>query len=355
MVLVAMLVGTAVIAVITMTGPKSVAQQSSLKTSPLRVEGEFPSLDGATEWLNTQPLSNARLRGKIVLVDFWTYSCINWRRTLPYVRAWAEKYKDQGLVVIGVHTPEFEFEKRLDNVRWALEDMGIRYPVAIDSSHTLWRAFRNDYWPALYFVDAQGRIRHHQFGEGGYETAEKVIQQLLAEAGASLPKNLASVDPEGAELAADWNNLKSPENYLGYELTNNFVSRDGTIADKPHLYVAPPSLRLNHWALAGNWVVGPTSVTSTLAHATLFYQFHARDLHLVMGPAVSGRSVHFRVSIDGQPVNPAAGVDIDSQGNGTVTQQRLYQLIRQTLPILDHQLSIEFLDAGAEVFSVTFG
>ena len=349
------LAGGAGIMGITILEEQSMAQQASPKSPQLRAEGEFPPLDGATEWLNSPPLTKAELRGKVVLIDFWTYSCINWRRTLPYVRAWAEKYKAQGLVVIGVHSPEFEFEKRLDNVRWALKDMGIGFPVAVDSNRAVWRAFRNDYWPALYFIDAQGKIRHHQFGEGDYDTSERVIQQLLAEAGASnVPRDLASVEPRGAEVAADWKDLKSPENYLGYERTNNFVSRDGTIEDKHHLYVAPSSLRLNHWALSGDWIVGRQSTISTQAHAKLSYQFHARDLNLVMGPA-HGTPIHFRVLIDRKPVGAAAGIDLDGQGNGALTEQRMYQLIRQTQPIVDHEISIEFLDAGAEVFSVTFG
>jgi thiol-disulfide isomerase/thioredoxin len=351
----AILAGTAEMVAITMIDEPSVAQQIFPGKLQLRVEGEFPPLDGATEWLNTAPVTRTELRGKVVLIDFWTYSCINWRRTLPYVRAWAEKYKDQGLVVIGVHSPEFEFEKRLDNVRWALKDMGIGYPVALDSNHSVWRAFRNEYWPALYFIDAQGRIRHHQFGEGDYDTSERVIQQLLAEAGASaVPSELASVNPKAAELAADWQDLKSPENYLGYERTNNFVSRDGTTADKHHLYLASSSLRLNQWALSGDWIVGRQSIISSQAHARIFYRFHARDLNLVMGPA-RGAPIHFRVLVDGMPVGTAAGIDLDGQGNGTLTEQRMYQLIRQSQPVTDHDISIEFLDAGAEAFSATFG
>jgi thiol-disulfide isomerase/thioredoxin len=354
-VLATILAGSAGIVGIAILEEQSMAQQTSPKSPLLRAEGEFPSLDGATEWLNSPPLTKAELRGKVVLIDFWTYSCINWRRTLPYLRVWAEKYKAQGLVVIGVHSPEFEFEKRPDNVRWALKDMGIDFPVAVDSNRAVWRALRNDYWPALYLIDAQGTIRHHQFGEGDYDTSERVIQQLLAEAGASaVPSDLTSVDPKGAEVAADWKDLKSPENYLGYERTNNFVSRDGTIEDKHHLYVAPSSLRLNHWALSGDWIVGRQSTLSTQAHAKIFYEFHARDLNLVMGPA-HGTPIHFRVLIDGKPVGAVAGVDLDGQGNGTLTEQRMYQLIRQTQPIVDHEIRSEFLDAGAEVFSVTFG
>jgi thiol-disulfide isomerase/thioredoxin len=354
--LAAMLVATAGVLSMIIIEESSVAQQSLPKTSSqLRVEGEMPSLDGAIDWLNSRPLTKADLRGKVVLIDFWTYSCINWRRTLPYVRAWAEKYKEQGLVVIGVHSPEFEFEKSADNVRWALKDMGMAFPVALDSNHEVWGAFRNNYWPALYFIDAQGRIRHHQFGEGDYETSERVIQQLLAESGApTVSRDFVSVDPKDMELAADWKDLKSPENYLGYERTNNFVSRDGTIEGKHHDYVAPSSLRLSHWAVAGDWIIGHQSIISTLPHAKITYQFHARDLNLVMGPA-NVTPVHFRVFIDGNPVGTAAGIDLDRQGYGTVIEQRMYQLIRETPPIIDHEITIEFLDTGAEAFSVTFG
>ena len=250
-------IGTLVVAFAQET---SVVQQVTPKSVQSRSEGDFPSLGGATGWLNSPPLTAAGLRGKVVLIDFWTYSCINWRRSLPYVRAWAEKYKDQGLVVIGVHTPEFDFEKNVDNVRWAAKDMRIDYPIAIDSDQAIWRAFRNDYWPALYFIDAQGHIRHHQFGEGEYEQSERIIQQLLAETGiGGIKPGLVSVDARGAEAAADWSDLKSPENYVGYERTENFVSRDGAILDKGHVYVAPAQLRLNHWALAGDWTIGETS------------------------------------------------------------------------------------------------
>ena len=223
----------------------------------LPIEGELPSLGGATGWLNSQPLTAAGLRGKVVLIDFWTYTCINWLRTLPYVRAWAEKYKDQGLVVIGVHSPEFAFEKNLDNVRRAAKDMRVDYPIAIDNDFAIWRALKNQYWPALYFVDAQGRIRHHQFGEGEYEQSERIIQQLLAEAGSGgIGRELVSVDGRGVEAAADWGSLKSPENYLGYERTENFASPGGAVLDKRRVYAAPARLRLNHWALSGDWTVG---------------------------------------------------------------------------------------------------
>jgi thiol-disulfide isomerase/thioredoxin len=335
---------------------RDAVQQMTPKAAQLRIEGEFPSLGGATEWLNSPPLTAAGLRGKVVLIDFWTYSCINWRRSLPYVRAWAEKYRNQGLVVIGVHSPEFEFEKNADNVRWAAKDMRIDYPIAIDSDQAIWRAFRNDYWPALYFIDAQGHIRHHQFGEGEYEKSERIIQQLLAEAGVSgIGHGLVSVDARGAEAAADWGNLRSPESYVGYERTENFVSRDGAILDKPHVYKAPAQLRLNHWALSGDWTIGKQAVVLNKADGRIAYRFHARDLNLILGPSARGASVRFRVLIDGQPPGAAHGVDVDGQGNGTVTESRLYQLIRQPMPIADRHFEIEFLDPGVAAFDFTFG
>jgi len=322
--------------------------------APLPVEGKLPSLAGATGWLNSQPLAAAGLRGKVVLVDVWTYTCINWRRTLPYVRAWAGKYQGQGLVVIGVHTPEFGFEKNVDNVRRAIQDMKIEYPVAVDSDYAIWRALDNHYWPALYVVDAQGRIRHHQFGEGGYDKAERVIQQLLAESGASgVDKGLVAVEGLGAEAEADWADLKSGENYLGSERTENFVSR-GPL-DQRHSYAAPASLRLNHWALSGEWTVRRDAILVNAAKGRIAYRFHARDVHLVMGPAAPGASARFRVLIDGQPPGAAHGADVDDQGNGTVSGQRLYQLIRQAKPIGDRLFEIEFLDPGVEAFDFTFG
>ena len=331
-------------------------QQIAPKAVQLRAEGKLPSLGGATQWLNSQPLTAAGLRGKVVLVDFWTYSCINWRRSLPYVRAWAEKYKDQGLVVIGVHAPEFEFEKNIDNVRWAAKDMRVDYPIAIDNQHLIWRAFKNEYWPALYFVDAQGQIRHHQFGEGGYEQSERIIQQLLAEAGTrGIGPELVSVDARGAEAAGDWASLRSPENYVGHERTENFASPGGAVLDKPRVYAAPARLRLNQWALAGDWTVQKEATRLNKANGRIAYRFHARDLHLVMGPATRGTSVRFRVLIDGAPPGAAHGVDVDAQGNGTVTEQRLYQLIRQPKPIDDRRFEIEFLDPGVEAFAFTFG
>lgn len=316
----------------------------------------MPTLDGASAWINSQPLHPADLRGKVVLVEFWTYTCINWRRQFPYVRAWADKYRNKGLVVIGVHTPEFDFEKDIDNVRRLTKELGVPFPVAVDSDYAVWRAFNNEYWPALYFVDAQGRIRHHQFGEGEYEESERVIKQLLAEAGASsIDDQLVSVTGEGSEAPADWEDLKSPENYVGYEMTERFASPGGLVRDKRHAYTLPANLSLNHWALSGDWIVRDDRAQPTDAAGQLTYRFHARDLHLVMGPFVPGKRVRFRVLIDGHAPGPAHGADVDEQGYGTMSEQRMYQLIRQPTPISDRSFTINFLDPGAEAFCFTFG
>lgn len=322
----------------------------------LPIEGEFPSLGGATGWLNSQPLTAADLRGNVVLISFWTYTCINWLRSLPHVRAWAEKYKDQGLVVIGVHTPEFEFEHNLANVRRAAEELRVEYPIAIDNDYAIWRAFNNSYWPALYFIDVQGQIRHHHFGEGEYEMSEMVLQELLAEAGIDgLSQELVSVEASGVEAAADWGSLRSPENYLGYDRTENFSSPDGAVLGERHIYDAPVKLRLNQWALSGDWTMGNQATVLNEAKGQILYSFHARDLHLVMGPTAPGTSVRFRVHIDGQLPGAAHGVDVDDRGNGTVTEQRLYQLIRQPKPISNRQFEIAFLDPGVQVYAFTFG
>jgi thiol-disulfide isomerase/thioredoxin len=322
----------------------------------LPTEGWLPSLSNATEWINSPPLTAAGLRGKVVLADIWTYTCINWLRTLPYVRAWWEKYKEQGLVVVGVHSPEFPFEKNIDNVRRAAKAMNVDYPIAVDSDHAIWRDFNNEYWPALYFVDAKGRIRHHQFGEGEYEQSERIIQQLVVEAGVTgISHELVSVVGRGAEAPADWGDLKSEENYVGYKRTENFSSPGGEAERKRHVYAYPSRLKLNHWALSGEWTMEKGSVVLNQANGRIGYLFHARDLHLVMGPAGQGGSVRFRVFLDGQPPGAAHGVDVDEQGNGTVSEQRMHQLIRQTKPIGDRQFEIEFLDAGVEAFSFTFG
>jgi thiol-disulfide isomerase/thioredoxin len=317
---------------------------------------ELASLEHANEWLNSSPLTGPDLRGKVVLINFWTYTCINWLRTVPYVRAWAEKYKDQGLVVIGVHAPEFAFEKGTHNVRWAVKEMRIEYPVAVDNDHIIWRAFKNQYWPALYFIDSRGRVRHYHFGEGSYEQSEMVIQKLMAEAGAgAIGREPVSVDARGIESAADWRSLKSAENYAGYERTENFASPGGPALDKPRMYQLPPMLRLNEWGLSGHWTVKKEAAVLSKPNGGIAYRFHARDLHLVMGPAEPGTSIRFRVRIDGQPPGAAHGIDVDEQGNGAVTEQRLYQLVRQPKPIADRQFEIEFLGSGVEVFAFTFG
>lgn len=351
----AMLGGVLVAPIRTMAEVKGVMRPENSAVQ-LPIDSEFPSLVGANGWLNSQPLTTAGLRGKIVLIDFWTYTCINWRRSLPYVRAWSEKYKDKGLVVIGVHSPEFEFEKDFANVERAVKDVGVDHPVAIDSDHMIWRAFRNQYWPARYFIDAQGRIRYYQFGEGEYEKAETVIRQLLTEAGSSgLGSQLASIEPRAAELAADWANLKSPETYIRYDGAGNFASPGGAVLDQHRVYSLPQRLTLNHWALSGDWTVRDQGSVLHEAGGRTAVRFHARDLHLVMGPAMQGTSVRFRVLIDGQPPGAAHGVDVDGQGNGMVAEQRLYLLIRQPGPVVDRQFEIEFLDSGVEVFAFTFG
>ena len=334
----------------------TVAEQHPRPPSlPLRVEGKLPSFAGATSWINSPPLSPAGLRGKVVLVDFWTFTCINWLRTLPYVRAWAARYGDRGLVVIGVHTPEFSVEHEIESVRRAAPAMGVGYPIAVDGDYRVWRAFDNAYWPAVYIADAQGRVRYHHFGEGEYEETERVIQQLLAEAGAvGIGSDLTSVDARGPEVAADWSDLKSGENYLGYGRTQSFAS-SGRRADKPHAYSVPARLALNHWGLSGDWTVGKESVVAEKASSRIVYRFHARDLHLVMGPGPRAQPVRFRVLIDGQVPKTAHGADVDAQGNGTVAEPRLYQLIRQPAPIVDRTFEIEFLDPGVEAFAFTFG
>ncbi len=316
----------------------------------------MPPLGGATEWVNSPPLAAAGLRGHVVLINFWTYTCINWLRSLAYLRAWAENYKDQGLLVIGVHTPEFDFEHDLGNVRRAVKAMGIEYPVAVDSDYAIWNAFGNRYWPASYFADAQGQIWHHRFGEGEYEWSEMVLRQLLTEAGSGgTDQDLVSVNATGVEAAADWASLWSPENYLGSGRTENFASPNGAVLDTPHAYAAPARLRLNHWALAGEWTVKRQAIVLNQAEGRILYRFHARDLHLVMGPVARGAPVRFRVRIDGLPPGAAHGTDVDDQGNGTVTEPRLYQLIRQPGPASERTFEITFPDSGVHAYAFTFG
>ena len=322
----------------------------------LPVEGRLPSFEGATGWLNSPPLTAADLQGKIVLVNFWTYTCVNWLRQLPYLRAWAGKYADDGLVVIGVHTPEFPFEHDLANVRRAVGDLRIDYPVAIDNEYAVWSAFANHYWPALYFADEQGRVRHHHFGEGEYQQSEMVIQQLLAEAGTTgRDHELVQVEARGVEAPADWADLRSPETYTGHERTENFASPGGALPGKPRVYSAPAQLRLNHWALSGDWTVEEQVVTLNEAQGQVAYRFHARDLNLVMGPAAPGTTAAFHVRIDGQPPGAAHGADVDDEGNGILAEQRLHQLVRQRGPITDRTFEITFLEPGAQVYSFTFG
>ena len=318
-------------------------------------ESKFPSLAGATGWLNSPPLTPAQLKGKVVLVDFWTYSCINCLRSLPYVKAWAEKYKDHGLVVIGVHAPEFAFERDPNNVRRAVHELGVTYPVALDSNLSIWQAFNNEYWPAHYFIDAQGLIRAHHFGEGEYDASERIIQRLLREAGnRNVPGGIVNPDAPGTLAASDTSDVQSPETYVGYERGANFASSH-VAQDAPSDYKTPTSLALNAWGLVGNWTIGPQMTVLNRAPGQIVFRFHARDLHLVLGPANGKTPVRFRVILDGAPPGAAHGVDIDQDGYGKVTSQRLYQLIRQDGAITDHTFAIEFLDPGVQAYSFTFG
>jgi len=316
---------------------------------------ELAAIGRASEWINSPPLAASSLAGKVVLVDFWTYTCINWMRTLPFIRAWARKYRE-GLVVVGVHTPEFPFEHDLDNVRRSVRQMEIGYPIVIDNDYAIWRAFDNHYWPALYLVDARGRVRQHYFGEGQYDKAETAVQRLLAEAGVTEgPDAAVTVQATGAEALADWRNLRSSENYVGYERTENFASPGGVESDKRHLYAIPPRLALNQWALGGEWTIGKQATVLSGANGRIAYRFHARDLHLVMGPPRQASAVRFRVTIDSEPPRAAHGLDADDAGNGVVVEPRMYQLIRQHEPIVDRRFEIEFLAPGVEAYSFTFG
>jgi len=326
------------------------------RSGELPIEGQFPSLGGATEWLNSPPLDAEGLRGKVVVVDFCTYTCINWLRSLPYVRAWAKAYEDRGLVVIGVHTPEFSFEHDVESVRRALKEMEVTYPVVVDNDYAVWDAFANNYWPALYFIDAEGRIRHHRFGEGDYERSEIIIQQLLRDAGAEdVSDELAPVDPRGPEVVADWENLESPEEYLGSRRAQNFDSSERSGWGEHRSDEATRPLRRNHWTLSGNWTMMPEAVALNEANGRITFRFHARDVHLVMGTAAREMPVPFRVSIDGEPPGLSGGSDVDQDGSGLLGEQRMYQLIRQQGPIDDRTFEIEFLDRGAEAFVFTFG
>jgi cytochrome c biogenesis protein CcdA/thiol-disulfide isomerase/thioredoxin len=326
-------------------------------TATAQVEGELPSLAGATLWLNSAPLTPAALRGKVVLVDFWTYSCINCLRSLPYVRSWYQRYHDHGLVVIGVHAPEFAFEKSPDNVRRAVRELGITYPVALDNDYAIWQGFNNQFWPAHYFIDATGRIRGHHFGEGEYASTEQTLRQLLGEAGNRdlPPAGDAATPASGIEAAADNAQVQSPETYVGYERAVHFSSPGGLGEDQARTYTLPAALALNEWAFAGRWFVRGEDAVLKDAAGTLAFRFHARDLHLVLGPGNEGKPIRFRVRLDGRAPGAEHGVDTDADGIGQVTSQRLYQLIRQSGVVGDHTFSIEFLDSGVQAYSFTFG
>jgi thiol-disulfide isomerase/thioredoxin len=325
-------------------------------STALPVLGRLPGFEGAVGWLNSDPLDPADLRGKVVLVDFWTYTCINWLRTRGYVRAWAARYADHGLVVIGVHTPEFPFEGDVDNVRREVADMRVTYPVAIDSDYGVWRAFTNHYWPAVYIADAQGRIRHTHFGEGGYEECERVIQQLLRDAGnAGITDELVSVADEGFEAQADWPNVQSPETYLGYEQGQNFASADDSAFGTPRLHRLPDRLGLNQWALSGSWTIQRGSSRLDDGEGSIAFRFHARDVNVVLSPAQPEASIPFQVRLDGDVPGNAHGLDIDAEGRGTVREPRLYQLIRRTGSITDSTFEITFQSPGVEGWVFTFG
>jgi thiol-disulfide isomerase/thioredoxin len=309
----------------------------------------MPSLGGATEWLNSEPLGPAELRGHVVLVNFWTFTCINWLRQEPYVRAWSQAYRNDGLVVIGVHTPEFSFEHEIDRVRQATKERGIDYPVVVDNDYAIWSAFDNHYWPALYFVDADGIIRDHHFGEGRYELSERAIQQLLG-----VERELVSVDGLGVEAEADWDHLRTPETYLGYERSEHFASPDGAAFDERRSYELPERLRFNHWALAGEWTIGPENVVLDQAGGSIAYRFHARDAHLVLSPG-ERESIPFGVFLDGEAPGASHGVDVDEDGNGSLREGRLYQLVREHDAVRERTLEITFLELGAEAYAFTFG
>ena len=332
-------------------------QNIAVAGSNLPVEGTMPELNGAVEWLNSPPLTRASLRGKVVLVDFWTYSCINCLRALPYVEAWARKYQDHGLVVIGVHAPEFAFEKVPDNVKRAVHDLGVTYPVALDNNLAIWQAFNNEYWPAHYFIDAQGRIRHHHFGEGEYDESERIIQQLLREAGnQNVPGGIADPKAQGVQAqAAPDDPARSPETYVGYGRGSNFAA--GPVhEDQAANYETPFPLQPNQWGFSGRWTIGEEKSSLDTAGGKITFRFHARDLHLVLGPGSDGKPVRFKVFLDGQAPGASHGMDTDANGNGAVTSQRLYQLIRLADPSAgDHTFTIQFLDPGVQAFAFTFG
>ena len=335
---------------------RSLAHRLAGERPALPVEGRLPSFGGATGWLNSDPLTPEGLRGRVVLVDFWTYTCINWIRTLPYLRAWAAKYGDDGLTVVGVHTPEFGFERNIDNVITQSRDLGVEYPIAIDSDYGVWSAFANHFWPAVYIADAEGRIRFHHFGEGEYPMTEMVVQQLLLDAGAGdVDQDLVTVEPRGLEVAADWATLQSPETYVGYRQSTGFAQDNVARFDQPREYTPPLRLPLNAWGLSGTWKVTGDAGILNEPGGRIAFQFHARDLNLVMGPSSQGASVPFRVFLDGEVAKDAHGSDVDPDGSGIVRDQRTYQLIRQPGPVADRLFEVEFEEAGVEAYCFTFG
>jgi hypothetical protein len=335
---------------------RSIVHRLAGEDVALGVEGRLASFEGATGWLNSDPLTPEDLRGRVVLVDFWTYTCINWLRTLPYLRAWAPKYHDDGLTVIGVHTPEFGFEGNIDNVIAQSRNLGVEYAIAVDSEYAVWSAFANHFWPAVYIADEEGRIRFHHFGEGEYPMTEMVIQQLLLDAGADgIDQDLVTVEPRGLEVAADWQTLQSPETYVGYRQSTGFAQELVARFDEPIVYAPPGRLRLNEWGLSRNWTVAGQAAVLNEPGGRIAFQFHARDLNLVMGPTSNGASIPFRVFLDGQLAEDERGSDVDPDGSGMVSDQRTYQLIRQPGAIADRLFEVEFLDTGVEAYCFTFG
>jgi thiol-disulfide isomerase/thioredoxin len=311
----------------------------------------MPPLDGATEWINTAPLTAEGLRGHVVLVDFWTLTCINWLRTAPYVRGWSQAYRDDGLIVVGVHTPEFSFEHEIDLVRLATKERGIEYPVAVDNDYGIWKAFSNHYWPALYFVDADGIIRDQHFGEGSYKRSERVIQRLL---GVDRPSVPVAVEAVGVEAEADWDHLRTPETYLGYYRSDRFASPETVVIEASRTYSLPESLRMNHWALGGEWTIRGENAMLDRPYGRIAYRFHARDAHLVLS-SHTGEAIPFQVLVDGERPGSSHGVDVDEAGNGVLREGRMYQLVRQDRAIRERTLEITFSEAGAEAYAFTFG